>query len=117
MTSVGIDFAQWNSAAGLTITFVIVRPSVGIDFAQWNSGAGLTITNGAVLYFDGATAGSISGLSPAPGSGNVVVAQLTIPTTADATTATLSFQGHTQDRASGVVALQDRTDDWEQAGV
>jgi hypothetical protein len=106
------EFDSWLTL-GVTDGSVLMT-SVGIDFTQWNSAAGLTITNGLVLYFDGATAGS--GLSPAPGSSNVVVAQLTIPTTADVTTATLSFHGHTQDRAA-VVALQDRTADWDQAGV
>jgi hypothetical protein len=51
------------------------------------------------------------------GDGPIVIAQITIPTSADVTALTANFQGHTQERYQTSVVLDDATDDWQHMGV
>jgi hypothetical protein len=83
--------------------------SVGIDFASWTSTAGLTVENGVVIN---TAEMSAAGSSPSTG----LVAQITIPTSATATTVVMNFQGHSQDRSS-LVHFANQVDDWQAIGV
>lgn len=78
--------------------------SFGIDFSGWTSVYGLTVTDGAVTHFSN-DAGQEVASDSAPGQRtdgldrDVYVAQITVPTESTVKTATMSFQGHTQDRS------------------
>ena len=75
--------------------------SIGIDFASWDLTSGLRVTDGAIFYMD-----------PSAGpSGDVVLAQLTVPTDAGGSSRIFSCgcQGRTAGAAQG--------SDYQQHGI
>eukprot|EP01052_Picozoa_sp_SAG31_P007207 SAG31_NODE_340_length_17466_cov_5.689987_13_plen_968_part_00 len=93
--------------------------TVGINFTAWTSTTELRVTDGAVIYLEETEndAAGTPATAPQSGQGPVVVAQLTIPTSSSTSTAYMNFQGHTQDRSSEGVHVQDLEEDWSATAV
>ena len=99
-----------TSGADSTLTSTITDA----EYATWTASSGFVSTNGMLVYFSGATSGTTPGT--APGSGSIVVGQLTVAQSALPATASMNFQGHTQDRATEIMA-GNRTADWVESAV
>ena len=82
---------------------------VGFDFTTWTADSGLSCDNCAVTHVttDGDTSGSVQ------------VGQMTVPAVCPAgwLTATMNFQGHSQDRSGRATSFHDMIPDWTAVGV